>query len=367
MVLLRNEGGMLPLAGDVGRIAVIGGHADQGVISGGGSSQVAPPGGPAVAEKLGGEGMMAALRQIFYQPSAPAAAIRRLAPRAEVHFDDGRYPAAAAALARRSDVAIVFATQWMMEGYDAPDLSLPDGQDALIAAVAAANPNTIVVLETGGPVLMPWLSRVKAVLEAWYPGAAGGDAIGDVLFGRVAPSGRLPISFPADEGQLPRPALPGLGLPEGRPIEVRYAEGSDVGYRWYAARHLRPLFAFGFGLSTSRFGYGGFAVAGGAAASVRFTVSNIGTRAGSDVAQVYLMQEPGRTQQRLVGWARVTLLPGQSRSVTMRVDPRLLSDWDVAGHDWRRGAGVYRFALGESAEDLKLTAAVRMSAGTSPP
>jgi beta-glucosidase len=175
-VLLRNEGGLLPLSPEVKRIAVIGGHADMGVLSGGGSSQVAPPGGPALVDTLGGEGFFAFMRKAMYMPSAPLKAIRAARPEAEVHFDDGRYPAAAAELARHVDVAIVFATQWMTEGYDAPDLTLPSGQDALISAVAAANPRTIVVLETGGPVMMPWLDQVAAVLEVWYPGIRGGEA-----------------------------------------------------------------------------------------------------------------------------------------------------------------------------------------------
>ena len=120
-------------------------------------------------------------------------------------FDTGAYPAFAAARAKDADVVIVFATQWTTEGLDVPDLNLPNAQDALIAAVTAANPHTIVVLETGGPVLMPWLDKTAAVLEAWYPGIKGGEAIADVLFGDVNPSGRLPITFPASLEQTPRP------------------------------------------------------------------------------------------------------------------------------------------------------------------
>ena len=139
-------------------------------------------------------------------------------------------------MAKTCDVAIVFVTQWMLEGADAPDLNLPDGQDALIAAVAAANPHTVVVLETGGPVAMPWLARVPAVMEAWYPGARGGEAIVDALFGRTDPAGRLPITFPAALAQLPRPAIPGFGQAEGTKIVVDYMEGANVGYRWFSAQ-----------------------------------------------------------------------------------------------------------------------------------
>ena len=153
---------------------------------------------------------------LLYMPSSPLAALRAKFPTAQIRFDSGNYPGAAAEFARRSDIAIVFVTQWMLESFDAPDLTLPNGQDALIAAVAAANPNTIVVLETGGPVAMPWLKDVAAVVEAWYPGIRGGEAIANVLSGDVNPSGRLPITFPVSEGAAPEPQAAGLG-PAGRP------------------------------------------------------------------------------------------------------------------------------------------------------
>src|SRR5208282_5333066 len=160
---------------------------------------------------------------------------------------DGRYPKAAADLARTADYAIVFATQWMSEEQDAPDLSLPSGQEQLIEAVSKANPRTIVVLEAGGPVIMPWLYRVAAVLEAWYPGARGGEAIANVLFGDINPSGRLPISFPMSETQLPRPNIVGTDPSADTPIVVDYNEGASVGYRWYTSTRQEPLFSFGFG------------------------------------------------------------------------------------------------------------------------
>ena len=240
MVLLRNQNNLLPLTASAKRIVVIGGHADLGVLSGAGSSQVAPREGPSVTDVMGGEGPLSFIRRAMYMPSSHLKAIRAGAPQAKVTFDDGRYPSAAADLAKTADVAIVFATQWMMEAYDSPDLSLPSGQDELIAAVAAANPNTIVVLETGGPVAMPWLDRVGAVVEAWYPGIRGGEAIADLLLGKVAPSGRLPITFPASIAQTPHPILPGINVPEGQQFDVDYAEGSDVGYRWFAKTAAKP-------------------------------------------------------------------------------------------------------------------------------
>ncbi len=211
IVLLRNERGALPLAKTAKTIAVIGGYADTGVISGGGSAQVDGPAGPAVTIPLGGEGMMAMFAAQHYHNSAPLKYIKAMAPKAQVKYDDGRYVSTAVAAAKNADVAIIFATQWSSEGRDQPDLSLPGGQDALIAAVAAANPNTIVVLETGGPVDMPWLGKTAAVIEAWYPGARGGEAIASVLFGDTNPSGHLPISFPVSVDQLPRPQIDGFG------------------------------------------------------------------------------------------------------------------------------------------------------------
>jgi beta-glucosidase len=360
IVLLRNEGKVLPLARTVRRIAVIGGYADSGVLSGGGSSQVQGEGGPAVSRPYGGQGPFAAMMAESYQPSVPLAAIKARAPEAELCFRTGRYLTDAVIAARQADVAIVFATQWMTEGLDAPDLSLPDGQDALIAAVAAANPRTIVVLETGGPVLMPWLDRTAAVLAAWYPGARGAEAIAAVLFGEENPSGRLPATFPAALEQLPRPALPGAESVEpsfigkGRPgqtLAVDYdIEGADVGYRWYARTGRRPLFPFGFGLSYTSFATGPLKITSGKELVAETRVTNTGRRAGADVVQLYLLSVNGATRQRLVGYQRVPLAPGEARAVRIAIDPRLIASW--SGDGWRIAAGRYRFATGRSATEL---------------
>jgi beta-glucosidase len=354
MVLLRNQNNLLPLTASAKRIVVIGGHADLGVLSGAGSSQVAPREGPSVTDVMGGEGALSFIRRAMYMPSSPLKAIRAGAPQAKVTFDDGRYPAAAAELAKNADVAIVFATQWMMEAYDSPDLSLPSGQDELIAAVAAANPNTIVVLETGGPVTMPWLDQVGAVVEAWYPGIRGGEAIADLLLGKVAPSGRLPITFPASMAQTPHPILPGINVPEGQQFDVDYAEGSDVGYRWFAKTAAKPLFPFGYGLTYTQFAYSDLVIKSGAKPSVSFTVKNTGAKAGTDVPQLYLTASPNRTQQRLVGWSRVELAAGETKSVTVPVDPKMLANWDQTAGAWRVDAGTYQIAVGASASDLAL-------------
>jgi beta-glucosidase len=354
-VLLSNPSGLLPLAHDVKRIVVIGGHADAGVLSGGGSSQVIPIGGAAVSIPMGGEGPMAPFRTMVFDPSSPMKAIKAKTAGAEVRFIDGAYPAAAAALARGADAVVIFATQWMIEGEDVPDLTLPNGQDTLIAAVAAANPKTVVVLETGGPVLMPWLSKVGAVVEAWYPGAKGGDVIADLLFGDVNPSGRLPITFPVEPSQLPRPEIPGFGGHDEAQLDVDYdLEGADVGYRWFARKKLKPLFPFGFGLSYTRFDYANLRADGGETLAASFDVHNGGSRAGDDVPQLYLTDAAGKSRSRLIGWQRVTVRPGETVHVTVKVDPRLLADFDETAHGWRINAGQYRIALGASAVDLKL-------------
>ena len=349
IVLLKNDYDLLPLSlpRGAGRVAVIGGHADVGVLSGGGSSQVVPRGSLRLPSEPGAESWIAG---VVYHPSSPLAAIRARGVTAT--FNDGANPAAAAALAQQADVAIVFATQWTTEGSDTP-LHLLHDQDALIAAVAAANPRTVVVLETGGPVIMPWLGSVRAVLQAWYPGAQGGEAIARVLFGEVNPSGRLPVTFPARAFQLPAP-----GAPDGG--SVTYHEGSDVGYRWFAKNQMSPLFPFGYGESYTSFRYSGLSVSGGETVRATFTVTSTGALQGIDTPQVYLTSGPGRRQQRLIGWQRVALRPGESRQVTITADPRLLANWDEAARAWRIEPGDHAVALGKDAASLEMRASARL-------
>ncbi len=350
IVLLKNHDDVLPLRPDIKRLLVIGGHADVGVLSGGGSSQVVPvgslrfPGDPPGA---------------FYgkpkldDPSPPLAALRRALPDASVTFLDGRDVTAAASAARAADVVIVFAEAWRNESRDADDLSLPNGQDALIARVAAANRTTVVVLETGGPVTMPWLDAVAGVVEAWYPGERGGAAIADVLAGIVDPAGRLPMTFPASEAQLPRPhgtepasttSNPGEPI-KGAPFAVDYdIEGADVGYKWFLRTRQRPMYPFGFGLSYTRFAASNLTARDdGGTLSVSADFGNRGARGGIDVAQVYL-GGPGFTR-RLVGFQTVPLASGETRRVSFRVDPRLTARFDVAANNWRVAAGRYTVAL----------------------
>jgi beta-glucosidase len=352
IVVLRNERNTLPLSRDVRSIAVIGGHADLGVMSGGGSSSVTAVGPPAYTIPLASEGALATWRKITLHPAPPLAALRALLPKTFIEYDDGRYPSAAARVAARADVAIVFATQWMMEHYDAPDLTLPQGQNELVRAVAAANPNTVVVLQTGGPVLMPWLEQTAAVVAAWYPGQQGGPAIADVLFGVAEPGGRLPMTFPRSETELPRAAIPGSELREGTPFVVPHPEGSDVGYRWFARRGTAPLFPFGYGLSYTTFEYGGLAVHGNEHVQVELTATNTGRRPGWAVPQVYLAAIGERPERRLVGFGKGLLAPGETRKFTIDVDARLLADFDTEARGWRIAGGEYELALGESAERL---------------
>ena len=364
-VLLKNTG-VLPLDGTkLASIAVIGSHADVGVLSGGGSAQVTPVGGPALTE---GRPCPPCGRQVVWDPSSPLNAIKAKGPGINVQFNDGTDAASAAALAASSSVAIVFVSQWESEGMDEPSLNFTDvihdvpiDQDALVKAVAAANPNTVVVMENGGPETMPWLGNMSAVLEAWYPGQCGGEAIANILFGDVNPSGKLPMTFPASVNDLPRPVV--ARPPDSTtPFPIDYTiDGFNVGYKWYDVKGLTPLFPFGYGLSYTTFSITNprlIAVTSGILSfQVSFDLQNTGTRAGAEVAQLYLGL-PANTHEakRLVGWQKVSLLPGQQQSVTIQVaasnSSHPLSYWDVDTHAWLVASGTYTVYLGNSSRNL---------------
>ena len=364
IVLLKNQGNLLPLGPSVRRIVLIGGHADKGVLAGSGSSLVYPVGGNAVPglEPTHWPG------PVMYYPSSPLNQIKALAPNASVTFVEGTDPAAAAAAARGADVAIVFGTQWSSESIDVP-MKLDGNQDALIEAVAAANPKTAVVLETSAGVAMPWAERVPAIVQAWYPGTAGGKAIANVLTGRVNPSGHLPVTFYAGEAQLPRPVRPGSNS-EMDQFTLDYSEGAAVGYKWVERQKLQPLFPFGHGLSYTSFGYGPISAtpAGNGGIRVRFTLRNTGKRRGMAVGQVYAAPAAGgwEAPKRLVGFAKVDLAPGQSKSVTVDVDPRLLANFDDSGRAWRVSGGSYKLMLGASSADLRGSTSVTLPAVSLP-
>ncbi len=357
IVLLKNEGVLpLPTESQI-KIGIIGGYAHLGVVSGTGSGAVVPAGGYAAVIPIGGAGPMGPMRNLYLMPSAPLAELAKLLPDARIDFDPGQSATEAVLLARRSDLVIAFGVRSEGEGYDLPDLSLPWGQDAVIDAVATANPNTVVVLETGNPVAMPWRDKVRAIVQAWYPGQAGGQAIAEVLTGAVNPSGRLPVTFPADLAQTPRPELPGLDTPWGTPTTIEYAEGAEVGYRWYARTGATPMYAFGHGLSYTTFAYRDLHIEGGDTVTANFTVTNTGDLAGADVPQLYLTDP----RTRLLGFDRVDLEPGESRRVTLTADRRLLARFDGDAGAWRVDGGAYRIAVGHSATDLDLTGGVELT------
>lgn len=376
-VLLKNADHQLPLsASALHSIVVIGGHADAGVLSGGGSAQVDPAGGNPVPPPPGSpKGLAGLLSRVIYQRSVPLEAIRKAAPGAKVEYDSGTDIASAAALAKSSDVAIVFAVQHESEGSDLPTLALSSQQEELIRAVAAANPRTIVVLESGGAVTMPWLGDVSAVLESWYPGIRGAQSIAAILFGKVNPSGKLPITFPKSEADLPHPvetkqppgplkSMPGMpGFKRNTKIfDVHYDEGLDVGYKWYDDRHIQPLFPFGFGLSYTTFAYSGLKVSHGDALAVSFQVRNTGDREGKEIAEVYATlpvsaHEPPR---RLIGWKKVDLKPGETKTVSLQVQPLYLSIFDVAQNKWRLVPGSYKVWVGGSERDLPLSKSIQL-------
>jgi beta-glucosidase len=357
MVVLKNEADVLPLKKGA-RIAVIGGFADKGVLAGGGSSLVYPVGGNAVPglEPRTWPG------PIMYYPSSPLRALESLG--AKVGFADGKDRKAATKLAAGSEIAVVFVTQWTGESVDKP-LTLPDEQDALVSAVASANPRTVVVLETGGAVFMPWIGQVQGVLQAWYPGTSGGEAVANVLMGRVNPSGHLPISFPRDDSQFARAALQELDAQGGKTGQANYREGATVGYKWFDAHRQQPLFPFGFGLSYTKFEYGGLSARlEDGELVVSFEVRNTGGRAGADVPQVYVSSAAGgwESPKRLGGWRKVDLEPGARTQVSVRVDPRLLGVFHEADRTWRIEPGTYAVQLGRSAAELVAATSVQLPA-----
>jgi beta-glucosidase len=366
IVLLKNSDRILPLKSSPTSIAIIGSHSDVGVLSGGGSAQVDSPGGNAANPQPGGSKW----GDVIYFPSSPLKNIQAKAPQASVKYIDGTDTAAAAKLAKASTIAIVFANQPMREDVDAATLSLPDNQDALIEAVAAANPNTIVVLETGGPVSMPWNQHVKGIVEMWYPGIGGAQALANLLFGDVNFSGKLPVSFAKDDAQLPHPIVPGL---EGvtakapnrehkvKPFDLKYTEGAKVGYKWFESTNQQPLFPFGFGLSYTTYAYSGLTV-DDAKRTVHFTVRNTGQYEGTEIAQVYvaLPSAANENYKRLAAFQRVKLAPGESKDVTLTLHPLTLNVFNTEQNAWQLLPGDYSVTAGPSSNETPLKATLHV-------
>lgn len=338
IVLLKNEGGLLPLDTTHMRfIAVIGPYAVRAETGGGGSSHVVP------------------LYTITPDDGLASAVAARVA------VLDGSDIDAAAKAARRASVAIVMVGDQDTEGRD-QSLELPAAQNQLIEAVAKANPRTIVVVKSGSAVLMPWLKDVPAVLEAWYPGEEDGHAVADVLTGKVDPSGKLPLTFPAsvDETTAKNPEqYPGVnGV-------VQYTEGLDVGYRGYAANHITPLFPFGFGLSYTQFSFEGLKVSqkpGSDNATVSFKVTNTGKVAGAEVAQLYLgfppIAEGNEPPLQLKGFRKVMLNAGESKTVTLPLDAHSFSYWSEQAHAWKVAPGTFQVMVGDSSANTPLNASI---------
>lgn len=376
IVLLKNEQNQLPLdASRIRTIAVIGAHSDVGMISGAGSAQVDPPAGNAIMPP--GRGQTHWQDQIWF-PTSPLASIRAQAPGARVDFDPGTNPNSAAELARNADLAIVFAYQWESEEMDLATLALPGNQDDLIARVAAANPHTIVVLETGSPALMPWAGQVSAILEAWYAGSRGAEAVANILFGEVNPNAKLPITFPQSDTDLPHPRLvkppAASSLRDGDPdgwrhrleglpaFQVHYDEGLKVGYKWYDAEKKQVLFPFGYGLSYTTYAYSNLKVTPGNHVRVSFAVKNTGGRDGAEISEVYaaLPAGAGEPPKRLVGWSKTPLRAGDSREVTVDIDPLYVSVFNVERNAWQLIPGDYTFFVGGSSQSLPLKATVTL-------
>jgi beta-glucosidase len=277
--------------------------------------------------------------------------------------------AEAVAAAKTAHTVVIFAYDEGSEGRDRSSLSLLGYQDDVIQAVARANPRTIVVLNNGGPVTMPWAGSVASILQMWYAGQEAADATTALLSGDASPSGRLPVTFPVraeDAPTAPPERYPGV---DGH---GQYSEGIFVGYRWYDEKHVAPLFPFGHGLSYTTFAYSGLSAdAAGDGFDVSFAVKNTGTRAGTDVAQVYLGSAPNApapmAPQTLAGFERVTLAPGQSKTIAVHVGARELSYWSTLAHGWVVAGGTRTIAAGSSSRDIKLTTSITVASRASGP
>jgi beta-glucosidase len=380
IVLLKNQNHVLPLSASVRSVVVIGGHADVAVPSGGGSGQVDPPGGSPVPPPPPHDFFSAGIRPAW-MPSSPLRALTAKMALARVSYVSGGDLIAAETAAKSSDVAIVFAYQWESEAVDLTTLDLSPDQNKLIEAVAAANPKTIVVLETGSPATMPWIGKVAGVVEAWYPGIRGADALANILTGAVNPTGKLAITFPKSDADLPHPLLiqpPPGSLPDFNHLvaddsnifnelfqplpafRIDYSEELKVGYKWFDAENKAVLFPFGFGLSYTTYAYSGLSVTPGETSTVSFTMKNTGERAGTEIAEIYSSspQAAGEPPKRLIGWTRVELAPGESKQVTVPVSRDRLTIYDEATDSWKLVPGEYEISVGGSSQELPLRQAI---------
>src|SRR3954470_9718989 len=357
-VLLKNDQQALPITGQGKKIAVIGPTAGQA-----GAEESYNTGGSAHIPEAGPHPHVVSPLQGVTQ--------RASADNDVVTYADGNSQADAIAAASAADVAVVFVGDGETEGQDRPDLKLSSSkfctlagcatvstdQDALIKAVAGANPNTVVVLNTGGPMLMPWLGQVKSVLQAWYPGQEDGNAIAALLFGDVNPSAKLPQTFPKAMADLPiknQSQYPGVNDSKGVP-RAAYSEGLKVGYRWYDSQGLEPLFPFGFGLSYTTFKISAVHVKAGknTRATVTAKVTNTGDRAGAEVPQLYvgMPASTGEPPKQLKGYDKLQLAPGETKTATFKLDRRSFSQFDANANAWTVAKGCYTITVGNSSRD----------------
>lgn len=361
-VLLKNDHEVLPLGQNLRRVLVVGGHADKGVMTGGGSSAISPRGGsPVRADKPAD--LESWPEPVGYLTGAPLDALRAELPHTEVLFLAGDDLKAVKKAAKKADRVVVFASRWSSEVIDNVDLSMPQHENAMIEAAAEAGKPVIVVLQTGNPVLMPWADKAGAVLEAWFPGSGGGKAIARLLTGKVNPSGRLTTTWPASLSQLPRPFIKGMGLnyspfKKHQLSKTAYdtqmdlnIEGANVGYRWFRLKGEKPLYPFGYGLSYTSFTHSGLKVDPSESGLIAHTkVSNSGKRAGADVVQIYV-NLPDGSPERLAGYLRVQLAPGESKDVAIPLSAFALARFDTATKQWVRKAGAYRFRVATNSFD----------------
>ena len=343
-VLLKNSGNVLPFGSSTSSIAVIGADASTSPQTAGGGSAA-----------VNSSGTVTPLQGITSRAASSGATVR---------YDSGSSTSSAASLAASSSVAVVFVSDFESEGSDLGGIDLPSAENSLISAVAAANPNTVVVLNTGSAVTMPWLASVKGVLEAWYPGQGAGTAIASLLFGDSNPSGHLPVTFPTSLSQVP--ANTAAQWP-GTNGTVQYSEGVDVGYRYYDANHLTPLFPFGFGLSYTSFAFSDLTVGtlpAGGAATVTAKVTNTGSRAGADIAQLYVTQPAasGEPPKQLQGFARVSLQPGASQTVSFPLTQQNLQYYNATTNALAVSTGSYGVSVGDSDANLPLTGTLAVAA-----
>lgn len=373
IVLLRNKGNLLPLdPSKPQNILVVGENAVKMMTVGGGSSSLkvqretspldglraqAPAGSTVVWE-----------RGYVGDPTGEYNGVTSGQDLSESRSAD-RLIADAADAARRADVVIFVgglnkATGQDCEDSDRESLALPYNQDAVIEALVAANPRTVVVNVSGNAVAMPWADKVPAILQAWFLGSESGNSLADVIFGHVNPSGKLPMTFPVRLDDVAAHAVgeyPGTKRADSDIVDIRYNEGVMVGYRWFDTRKIRPLFAFGHGLSYTTFGYGKLSadaskIGPDGALTLSVDVTNTGSRAGAETVQLYISDTKAsvkRPAKELKNFAKIYLEPGQTKTVTFTVRPSDLAFFDAGAHAWKAEPGEFRAHVGAASDDIR--------------